>query len=279
MNEREKGTQKAKDLVRMAVAKARLLEPLEMMKVSVNKSALVIGAGLSGMTSALELANQGFKVYLVEKEKELGGYLRQIHYLLDGTKTHDELKSLVARVKENSNIELFTQAKIEKVDGFIGNFKTTISTNGTSKEIEHGAVIVATGAKEYKPTEYLYGENERVITQLELEQKLAVNGGFGGGAGKSPKNVVMIQCVGSRDEERPYCSRLCCNEAVKNALKIKELSPTTHVYVLYRDVRTYGFKESYYTQARQKGVAFVRYEKDMKPEVLKNGDRVKGEGL
>ncbi len=275
MHEREKGTQKAKDLVRMAVAKARLLEPLEQMKVSVNKSALVIGAGLSGMTSALELADQGFKVYLLEKEKELGGYLRQIHYLLDGSKTANELKSLVARVKGNSNIELFTQAKIEKVDGFIGNFKTTISMNGSSKEIEHGAVVVATGAKEYKPTEYLYGKNERVITQLELEQKLAVNGGFGGGAGKSPKNVVMIQCVGSRDEERPYCSRLCCNEAVKNALKIKELSPATHVYVLYRDVRTYGFKESYYTQARQKGVAFIRYEKDMKPEVSNNGTGLK----
>jgi heterodisulfide reductase subunit A-like polyferredoxin len=275
MNEREKGTKKAKDLVRMAVAKARLLEPLKMMKVSVNKSALVIGAGLSGMTSALELADQGFKVYLLEKEKELGGYLRQIHYLLDGTKTNNELKSLVARVKENGNIELFTQAKIEKVDGFIGNFKTTISTNGTPKEIEHGAVIVATGAKEYMPTEYLYGKEERVITQLELEQKLTVNGGFGGGAGKSPKNVVMIQCVGSRDDERPYCSRLCCNEAVKNALKIKEISPATHVYVLYRDVRTYGFKESYYTQARQKGVAFIRYEKDMKPEVSKNGAGLK----
>lgn len=221
------------------------------------------------MTSALELANQGFKVYLVEKEKELGGYLRQIHYLMDGTKTHNELKSLVARVKENSNIELLTQAKIEKVDGFIGNFKTKISMNGTSKEIEHGAVIVATGAKEYKPKEYLYEEDERVLTQLELEQKLAAEG-FEGVPGKGPKNVVMIQCVGSRDEERPYCSRLCCNEAVKNALKIKELSPETNVYVLYRDVRTYGFKEGYYTQARQKGVVFIRYEKDKKPEVLKD---------
>jgi len=275
MNEREKGTQKAKDLVRMAVAKARLLEPLKMMTVPITKSALVIGAGLSGMTSALELADQGFKVYLVEKEKELGGYLRQIHYLMDGTKTHNELKSLVARVKENSSIELLTQAKIEKVDGFIGNFKTKISMNGTSKEFEHGAVIVATGAKEYQPKEYLYGEDERVLTQLELEQKLAANEGFGGVPGKGPKNVVMIQCVGSRDEERPYCSRICCNEAVKNALKIKELSPETNVYVLYRDVRTYGFKESYYTQARQKGVVFIRYEKDKKPEVLKDKNGLK----
>jgi len=271
MNEREKGTQKAKDLVRMAVAKARLLEPLEMMTVPVNKAALVIGSGLSGMTSALELADQGFEVYLVEKEKELGGYLKQIHYLIDGTKTNNELKSLAARVKENKNIHLFTQAKIEKVDGFIGNFKTKITMNGTSKEFEHGTVIVATGSKEYKPKEYLYGADERVLTQLELEQKLAQ----GGGLAKGVKNVVMIQCVGSRDEERPYCSRLCCNEAVKNALKIKELSPETNVYVLYRDVRTYGFKESYYTQARQKGIVFIRYEKDQKPEVVKTKNGLK----
>ena len=270
MHEREKATVKAKDLVRMAVAKARLLEPLKMMSVPINKSALVVGAGLSGMTSALELANQGFEVYLVEREKELGGNIRQIHYLMDGTKVHDQFESLVSKVKANSNIHLFTQANIETIEGFIGNFKTKISTNGTSKEFEHGAVVVATGAKEYRPKEYLYGEDDRVMTQLELEQRLAAGNGFKTASAKAPKNVVMIQCVGSRDEERPYCSRICCNEAVKNALKIKELSPNTHVYVLYRDVRTYGFKESYYTQARQKGVVFIRYEKDKKPEVLKN---------
>ncbi len=270
MNEREKGTQKSKDLVRMAVAKARLLEPLEMMTVPVNKAALVIGAGLSGMTSALELADQGFEVNLVEKDKELGGNLRNIHYLIDGTKTNKEINSLINRVKEHKNIHLFTQAKIEKVDGFVGNFKTTISMNGAPKEIEHGAIVVATGSKEYQPKEYLYGADKRVMTQLELEQKLSQ-----GGLGKEVKNVVMIQCVGSRDEERPYCSRLCCNEAVKNALKIKELSPETNVYVLYRDIRTYGFKESYYTQARQKGVAFIRFEKDQKPEVLKANNGLK----
>jgi heterodisulfide reductase subunit A len=192
--------------------------------------------------------------------------------LIDGTKVHNEFESLVARVKANSNIHLFTQANIETIEGFIGNFKTKISMNGTSKEFEHGTVVVATGAKEYRPKEYLHGEDDRVMTQLELEQRLVARDGFKTASGKAPKNVVMIQCVGSRDDERPYCSRICCNEAVKNALKIKELSPTTHVYVLYRDVRTYGFKESYYTQARQKGVVFIRYEKDKKPEVLKNKD-------
>lgn len=270
MNERENATKKSKDLVRMAVAKARLLEPLEMMTVPVNKAAMVIGGGLSGMTSALELAEQGFQVYLLEKEQELGGNLKKVHYLIEGTKTANELNSLIQRVKGHKNISLFTQAKIEKVDGFVGNFKTTVSTNGTTKELEHGTVVVATGAKEYQPKEYLYGTDKRVLTQLELEQKLAQ-----GGLGREVKNVVMIQCVGSRDEERPYCSRLCCNEAVKNALKIKELSPETNVYVLYRDIRTYGFKESYYTQARQKGVAFIRYEKDWKPEVLKGSNGLK----
>lgn len=271
MHEHEKATLKSKDLVRMAVAKARLLEPLQTRSVPITKSALVIGAGLSGMTSALSLANQGIDVYLVEREKEIGGHLRNIHYLINGTKLHDEFRSLRTKVKEDNRIRLFTQAKIEGIEGSIGHFKTKIAINGMSKEIEHGTVVVATGAKEYEPKEYLYGEDERVLTQLELEHRLVAIDGFFTSPGKGLGTIVMIQCVGSRDDERPYCSRLCCTEAVKNALKIKELSPTTAVYILYRDVRTYGFRESYYTKARQSGVVFVRYEKDRKPEVSKNG--------
>ena len=271
MHEHEKATLKSRDLVRMAVAKARLLEPLQTRSFPITKSALVIGAGLSGMTSALGLANQGFEVYLVEREKEIGGHLRNIHYLINGTKLHDEFRSLRTKVKEDNRIRLFTQAKIEAIEGSIGHFKTKIAMNGASKEIEHGTVIVATGAKEYEPKEYLYGEDERVLTQLELEHRLVAIDGFFSSPGKGLQTIVMIQCVGSRDDERPYCSRLCCTEAVKNALKIKELSPTTNVYVLYRDVRTYGFRESYYTKARQQGVVFIRYDKDKKPEVSKNG--------
>ncbi len=275
MHEPEKATAKSKDLVRMAVAKARLLEPLQTRSVPVTKSALVIGGGIAGMASALGLANQGFDVYLVEREKELGGHLNDIHYLIDGTKLHEEFHSLGKQVKGNNRIHLFTQARIESIEGSIGRFKTKISANGTANEFEHGAVIVATGAKEYRPKEYLYGEDERVITQLELERRLVVIDDFISSPGKGPGTVVMIQCVGSRDDERPYCSRLCCTEAVKNALKIKELSPTSNVYVLYRDIRTYGFKESYYTKARQQGVVFIRYEKDQKPEVSKNGKGLK----
>ena len=198
----------------------------------------------------------------MEKENKLGGNLNRIHYLINKKeKPQEKLKSLIDEVKKHEKIHLFTGAKIEDIDGSIGNFTTRISVNGDTKEFKHGVVIVATGAKEYKPKEYLYGEDKRVITQLELEEKICSSKSF------NPNTVVMIQCVGSRDEERPYCSRVCCTDAVKNALKIKEISPDTNVYILYRDIRTYGFRESYYSEAREKGVIFLRHEDNQKPEV------------
>jgi len=272
MNEPDKATEKSKDLVRMAVAKARLLEPLTRRSVSVNKSGLVIGGGVAGMTAALALAGQGFDAYLVEKEDVLGGNLRYIHYLLSGEDPQGELRRLEEQVRQNDRIHLFTGAAVEGIDGNIGNFKTRISANGTASEINHGIVIVATGAKECQPTEYMYGQDDRVLTQRQLEQQLASGNGFLATNGKRPPNtVVMIQCVGSREGDKPYCSRVCCAEAIKNALMLKALSPETHVYILYRDIRTYGFKESYYTAARKTGVVFVRYDEDSKPEVSRNG--------
>jgi heterodisulfide reductase subunit A len=266
MHEHERATLKSKDLVRMAIAKVRLLEPLEKGSISIEKSALVIGGGISGMTSALEIANQDYDVYLIEKEKVLGGNLRKIHYLLENEKPDKELRSLIDRTKEHKKIHLFTSAKIESIEGSIGSFKTKISSNGKIEEFNHGVVIVATGAKEYSPKEYLYGQDKRVMTQIELEDKIA-NSKI-----QIPSKVVMIQCVGSRNEERPYCSRMCCTEATKNALKIKEVSPDTDVYILYRDIRTYGFKEKYYTEARNKGVIYLRFEDDKNPEVsIKDG--------
>ena len=270
MHEPDRATEKSKDLVRMAVAKARLLEPLQNRSIKIQKSALIIGGGLSGMTAALALAAQGFDACLLEKTEELGGNLRHIHYLLNGEKPQDELKRLQEQVRQNDRIRLFTGATMESIEGTIGDFKTKISAHGETTEVPHGVVIVATGAREYQPKEYLYGQDERVVTQRELEERLASGNGFLAADG-NPKSVVMIQCVGSRDNERPYCSRVCCAEAIKNALRIKTLSPHTPVYVLYRDIRTYGFKESYYTQARQQGVIFVRYEEDRKPEVSRNG--------
>jgi heterodisulfide reductase subunit A len=275
MHEPELATQKSKDLVRMALAKARLLQPLHRQTVRVEKSALVIGGGLSGMTAALALAHQGFEAYLVEKENELGGNLLHIHYLLNGERPQDELARLRDEIVQNRRIHLFTGAEIEKIEGTIGDFRTTIKADGQTTEVMHGVAIVATGAKQYQPKEYLYGQDNSVITQRDLEARLASGNGFLPREGNgSAKTVVMIQCVGSRDADHPYCSRVCCADAIKNALKIKTLSPQTHVYVAYQDIRTYGFKESYYTKARQQGVVFVRYDEDRKPEVSRNGEKL-----
>jgi heterodisulfide reductase subunit A-like polyferredoxin len=270
MGEHEKATQKAKDLVRMAAAKARLLEPLRKGKLPIKKAALVIGGGLAGMVAATELASQGVPVYLVEREKELGGNLRRVRYLLNGEKPQEELKNLIGKVSGDESIHLFTNSKITAIDGSIGNFKTTISNGHGVETVEHGVVIVATGAGQYQPKEYGYGDGcPEVITQLDLESRLS-DPGQGGIWG----TVVMIQCVGSRDKERPYCSRVCCSEAVKNALKIKQQNPNANVYVLYRDIRTYGFREAYYSKAREQGVVFLRYEEDRKPAVARNGRRL-----
>jgi len=270
MREPEKATEKAKDLVRSIVAKARLLRPLKKPQISVTPVGLVIGGGISGMTAALELAKQGFEVHLVEKERELGGRLRTIHYLLE--KDDDPKKMLDAMtqaVRENDKIHIYSSAEVAEINGFVGNFKTKIrQQNGEEKEVEHGIVIVATGATEYKPTEYLYGKDPRIMTQHELEEKTA-NKEF------EAKNVVMIQCVGARDEERPNCARICCGQAIKNALKIKEMSPETEIYVLYKDMRAYGFKEDYYREAATKGVLFINYEDETKPQVASDNGQLK----
>jgi heterodisulfide reductase subunit A len=270
MHEPVEATKKAKDLVRSVVAKAKLLKPLEKPLITITPVGLVIGGGVSGMTAALELAKQGFEVHLVEKEKELGGHLRTIQYLLgEGDDPKSRLEALVKAVTENSKIHVYTCAEVVDVYGFVGNFKSKIrQQNGQQKELEHGAVIVATGAVEYEPTEYLYGKDPRITTQHELEQEIA-KGEF------NANSVVMIQCVGARNEERPNCSRICCGQAVKNALKIKEVRPETEVYVLYKDLRAYGFKEDYYRDAAMKGVIFVNYGDERKPQVINGGGKLK----
>ncbi len=268
MHEPKEATRKAKDLVGSIIAKARLLRPLKKPMIDVTPVGLVVGGGLSGMTAALELAKQGFEVHLVEKEKELGGNLRHIHYLLGSEDPQERLRSIIQEVSENEKIHVYLNGEITGIEGYIGNFKTTLNNTGEKKEINHGIVILATGAVEYKPTEYLYGNDERVLTQHELEEKLA-KGDF------NPKTVAMIQCVGSRNDENPNCSRICCSQAVKNALKIKELSPETDVYVSYKDIRTYAFKEDYYRKAASEGVLFIRYDDENKPKVIRENGKLK----
>ena len=267
MQEKEAATEKAKDLLRMAVAKARRLSPLKDQTLPVIPKGLVIGGGVAGMTAALELAHQGFECALVEKEAELGGHFKNIHHTLDGSDPNTFLNDLQHKVTENERINVYTKTEIGAITGYIGNFKSTlVSQNGMEAndlEIEHGVIIVATGAEEYKPKEYLYGKDERVLTQSELEERSYQDVSFI----SNLNQVVMIQCVGSREKDRLYCSKLCCSKAIKNALKIKEINPSCEVTILYRDIRTYGFREDFYSEARQAGIIFIRYDLDDKPEV------------
>ncbi len=283
MHQPKEATDKAKELLKMAVAKAHLLQPLKEPLVEVIRKGLVIGGGLAGMKAALGLAHQGFDCVLVEREAELGGNLRHLYHTLDGNDPQALLQKTIQEVLEHPRIEVLTQSEIKSLNGYIGNFKSIVSTNGTEKEVDHGVVIVAVGAKESTPREYLYGQDPRVITQKELEERIAHR--IEELSGK--QHIAMIQCVGSRVPERPNCSRICCSIAVKNALKIKEKNPDTKVTILYRDLRTYGLMERYYTLARQKGVEFIPYDLDAKPDLslaeggllLKVKDKIIGEEI
>ena len=258
-------TEKAKELVSMAIAKARLLQPVEQKPLEVIHSGLIIGGGIAGMVAALNLAEQGFEVYLVEKSDQLGGIARRIQHTLEGNDVQTYLQYLTARVSENRLIQVYTNSDIVEATGYVGNFTTKIAVgpNQELHELKHGIVIIASGGEEYKPNEYLYGQDPRVMTSLELESELAEGNGRITGC----NNMVFIQCVGSREGERPYCSRVCCSESIKCALKLKDVNPEMNIYILYRDIRTYGFKEDYYREARERGVIFIRYTVDNKPKV------------
>jgi heterodisulfide reductase subunit A-like polyferredoxin len=272
MKQKGEATEKAEDLVRMAVANARLIQPLNETALTVIHKAIVVGGGIAGMTSALKIADQGYEVYLLEREDKLGGNLWNLHYTLDGQDVHALLESTINKVKNHPMIHILMNARVMDSGGSKGNFTTGVKSgpNGDYQKIQHGVIVVATGAQEAKPTEFLYGEDPRIVTQLELENKIVSKSADVA----KVKKVVMIQCVGSRNPERPNCSRTCCATAVKNALKLKELNPATEITVLYRDVRTYGLMEPYYAKAREQGVLFVRYEPEAKPEVKKDGQKL-----
>jgi heterodisulfide reductase subunit A-like polyferredoxin len=273
MKEPEAATEKAKDLVRMAVARASLLKPLVERPLTVNQRALVIGGGVAGLNAALNLADQGFETIVLEKETELGGNARKIHHTIEGMEVKAYLDRLINQVRTHDKIQVLTEALVVGFSGYKGNFTTEVLVGPGmyERKIDHGVTVVATGAHEYQPKEFAYGEHHRVMTQLEL----------GGLLHRSPgeaekwNRVVMIQCVGSRNEENPNCSRICCQGAVKYALQLKDLNPEMDVLILYRDMRTYGFLEDYYREARDQGVIFARFDPERLPEI-RTADRQLG---
>jgi heterodisulfide reductase subunit A-like polyferredoxin len=264
-------TEKAKELVKMAVARAAVLEPLSELPFKVKQRALVVGGGLAGLVAALTIANAGYRVYLPDIQERFGGSLaHKMRFTLEGHDIQPFMHELVRQVEEHPNIRWWPNARMTSFSGHVGNFRSRLEFPQDQWEIDYGAAVIATGAQEYQPTEYLYGQSPRVLTQVEFEHRLVEK------PGELPPEptVVMIQCVGSRSPEHPYCSRVCCGEAIKNALKIKEMRPQAKVFILYRDIRTYGLKEIYYKKARDLGVQFVRYEPERQPEVAAAGEQV-----
>ena len=268
MHEPEEATEKAKDLVRMSVAKALNLVPLQEHKVSITHKGLVIGGGISGMIAALNLADQGYHVYLLEKSEKLGGFGNFIRRTLENNNIQEFIGNLIERVNNHKFIDVFLDAELNSISGYVGNFTTEIFYGKEHEEISftHGIIIVATGAKEYVPknNEFLFGVDDRITTQIKFEETLFTNED----KIKKLESLVMIQCVGSRNEKYPYCSRVCCSEAIKNAINAKTINPDINVVILYRDIRTYGFKEKYYNLAREKGIIFIRFDEKKPPEVI-----------
>jgi heterodisulfide reductase subunit A len=262
--EPDKATEKAKDLVRMTVGRVAGLQPLKEMTIPVKSSALVIGGGIGGMTAALAIAEQGYPVYLVEKENTLGGMARRLYRTLDGGLVQPYLNRLIDRITMHPRITLHLKSAVKKVDGHVGDFTSIIVTDDKNNEVEHGVVIVASGAQEHTPHTFGYGASDQVVTQLELSDRIARNEL----ALPEKATVVMILCVEQRTADRPYCSRVCCTTAVKNALLVRERYPHVRIVVLYREMRTYGFREAAYKEARDKGVLFVRYDEKQPPEVI-----------
>ena len=266
MNDPEKATNKAKDLVRMAVAKAALVEPLQQITLDVKPSLLVIGGGVAGMEAALSAAKQGHQAYLVEKSGELGGIARRLRSTWKGEEVAPYLQNLIQRVQDNPLIQIFLETSAKDTTGIIGNFTTTLAPvngKGSSTVIEHGATILTTGGQGYTPEEYLYGKHPDVLTHLELDDAITTENT----RIKEGKSAVFIQCVGSRVPERPYCSKTCCTHSLESALTLKEINPAIDVYILYRDIRSYGFREDLYREAREKGVIFVRYDMEHLPRL------------
>jgi len=270
-NDPEMATEKVKDLVRMATARITLMEPLNEAELQINQSALVIGGGIAGITAARILSAQGYHAYVIDKSDRLGGNALHVHETWQGENVLQNLNQMIADIETDNNIDIFTNSQITEVDGFIGNFKTTIHMVNETKELVHGVTIIASGAQEHTPDQYLYGQDDRVLTGLELDRKLIANDP----TIPEKKTALFIQCVGSRIPERPYCSKLCCTHSIKNALQLKKLNPEMNVCILYQDMRAYGLREDLYREARESGILFIRYHADQGIDVCQDDDALK----
>jgi len=255
-----KATDKAKALIAMAHAKLRKQDFHTAGVLDVTDKALVMGGGVSGITAALRIAQNGHRVDVVERDEKLGGQARHLHYTVDGMDVPPLLKGIIDEVEKNPAITLILNSEITRISGKVGNFKADIQTPEKEVVERYGTVIIATGAGELVPEEYLYGENKNVITQRELEKRI-VEGTL------DAQFIVMIQCVGLRGEKREYCGRICCNQAIKNALRIMETYPDVQIHILYRDMITYGFTEKHLKNAREQGIDFIRFEEEGKPKI------------
>ncbi len=261
--EPERATAKAKDQLRMAVAKAGLIDPLQNLSIPVVQKALVIGGGVAGMTAALGLAEQGYPTVLLERGGHLGGNAWHVATTAKNEPVWPWLEQLIQRVKRNERIKVMTNARLKTAVGSVGSFVSKVETGGETRAVTYGAAILATGASESRPNEYLYSEDPRVMTQLELDDRLTGDADHF----KAINSMAFIQCVGSRNPQRPYCSRICCTQTMRNAIRLKEINPRMNVYVLFRDIRTYGKRETLYKKARELGVLFIRYTLEEKPRV------------
>ncbi len=258
-----KATEKAMDLVRMAVAKVALMTPLKEAEVEINQRALVVGGGISGMVAARTLSGQGYRVTVVERTNALGGQAQSLFRTWKGEDVRNRLAELIRSVEQDSNIAVSLGTVLSRVEGFVGNFKSTLASDAGEQVVEHGVAVLATGAQEHKPEEYLYGKDPRVVTHLDLDRRFLDRDP----SLKEIKTAVFIQCVGSREPHRPYCSRVCCTHSIESALQLKELNPDMNVYILYRDIRTYGEREYLYRKARLEGILFIQFSRDQKPTV------------
>jgi heterodisulfide reductase subunit A len=264
----KKATEKAMDLVRMAVARVALSEPLKETEVDINQRALVVGGGISGMTAAKTLSGQGYQVCLVERSSALGGQALNLFRTWKGEDIQENVAGLVESVRSDPNIDVRLDSDLGSVAGFVGNFRSTLTNGGKEDVVEHGIAVISTGAREFKPDEYLYGKDPRVLTHTELDRKFMA----GDPSLRNLRTAVFVQCVGSREGERPYCSRVCCTHSIESALHLKELNPDMNIYILYRDIRTYGEREILYRKARAAGVLFIQFSRDRKPAVNAQAD-------